>query len=119
MLRFGVFDAALVAVLVALPAWTLLGRARSDEQRTEARITRAGRLVGVYRLDRDARVPVGDDVVVQISHGRVRVAESDCPRGACRHAGWVSEPGRSIVCLPNKVVIEVVGRPGRVDAESY
>lgn len=69
MLRFGVFDAA----LVALPAWTLLGRARSDEQRTEARITRAGRLVGVYRLDRDARVPVGDDVVVQISRGRSRL----------------------------------------------
>ncbi|MFO7650483.1 MAG: NusG domain II-containing protein [bacterium] len=119
MLRLGVFDAALVVALVALPAWSLLNSARARTGRAEARISRSGRLVGVYPLDRAARVQLADDVVVEIRDGRVRVAESDCPKGVCRHAGWVSSPGRSIICVPNNVVIELVGAPRDYDTESY
>ncbi|MFO7651056.1 MAG: NusG domain II-containing protein [bacterium] len=119
MLRLGVFDAALVVALVALPAWSLLSSARARTGRAEARVTRSGRLVGVYPLDRDARVQLADDVVVEIRDGRVRVAESDCPKGVCRHAGWVSEPGRSIICVPNRVIVELRGVARGYDAESY
>lgn len=119
MLRLGVFDAALVVALVTLPAWSLLSSARSRTGRAEARVTRSGRLVGVYPLDRAARVQLADDVVVEIRDGRVRVAESDCPKGVCRHAGWVSEPGRSIICVPNRVIVELRGVARGYDAESY
>jgi hypothetical protein len=64
-------------------------------------------------------VNVGADVKVAISRGRVRVAESDCPKGVCRHTGWQSRPGRVIVCLPNRVVVRIVGGEPPYDAESY
>jgi hypothetical protein len=119
LLRLGALDVLLAAALVALPAWTLVRGARRAGERAEARISRAGKLLGVYPLDRDARVDVGDAMTVEIHAGRVRVAESNCPKGICKHSGWVGTPGRSIICVPNKVVIELVGAGGGYDTESY
>lgn len=119
MLRLGALDVLLAAALVALPAWALLRSARSAGERALIRVVRAGRLVGVYPLDRDARVPVGDDMVIEILGGRVRVAESDCAKGVCKHTGWVGSAGRSIICVPNKVIIQLEGRACEYDAESY
>ncbi len=117
MLRPGVLDALLAAVLVALPVRALTARRPAGP--AAVRITEAGRLVGEYPLDRDARVSLQSGVVVEIRTGAVRVAESDCPKGVCRHAGWVSRPGRAIVCVPNRVAVEITGEPPGVDAESY
>lgn len=39
----------------------------------------------------------------------VTVTESDCPTQDCVRTGSVSRPGQSIVCLPEQVVIKVVG----------
>jgi hypothetical protein len=115
----GVLDIALVVALAALPAWSLVRAARARAGRVEVRITRAGKLVGAYPLDRDARISIDEDMVVEVQSGRVRVAESDCPKGVCRHAGWFGSPGRAIVCVPNRVVIEVRGAARGYDAESY
>jgi len=41
--------------------------------------------------------------------GRVRMVDSACPDKLCVQTGWISRPGESIVCLPNRVVVEVVG----------
>jgi hypothetical protein len=60
-----------------------------------------------------------NDVRIEIKSSRVRIAESDCPRGICRHAGWVSAFGRSIVCIPNRLVVELGGEPQGYDVESY
>lgn len=47
--------------------------------------------------------------VISIEDGHVRVASSDCPGEDCVHTGSVSEAGRSIVCLPNKMELRLVG----------
>jgi hypothetical protein len=56
------------------------------------------------------------DSLVEISGGRVRMIDSACPDKLCVKTGWISSPGKSIVCLPNRVVIEVVGGDGGPDA---
>lgn len=53
--------------------------------------------------------------IVEISGGKVAITESDCPGEDCVHSGWISRPGRSIVCLPNKVEIRIVGQSKDVD----
>lgn len=45
------------------------------------------------------------NVVVEISDGRIRVAEEISPLHYCSLQGWVSTSNTPIVCLPNKVVI--------------
>ena len=47
------------------------------------------------------------DSYLEISDGRVRMVDSACPDKLCVRTGWISRPGESIVCLPNRVVIEV------------
>lgn len=42
---------------------------------------------------------------LELRPGTVRIAESDCPRGICRHHGWLGGPDDVIVCVPNRVVI--------------
>ena len=123
--RMTVLDALLVAGLVALPVLALVRSLHGTDGRAAAYVYQAGRLIGVYPLSADRTILIGDparpDMKIEIAGGRVRVAESDCPKGVCLHTGWVSRPGRPIVCLPNKVLIEVKGGEAerRFDVESY
>ena len=38
-----------------------------------------------------------------------RRRDSDCPGQDCVHSGAVSRAGQSIVCLPARIVVELVG----------
>lgn len=42
-------------------------------------------------------------------NGRIGVVESDCPGNVCVHSGFISGSGQSIVCLPNRMEIRIVG----------
>ncbi len=49
---------------------------------------------------------------VEIAGGRVRVLpmpKETCPLGICSSIGWVEQAGDAIVCLPNRLVLTVVG----------
>lgn len=46
---------------------------------------------------------------VQVEPGRIRVQAADCPDQVCVHQGWISDGTVPIVCLPNKLVIRIVG----------
>lgn len=46
--------------------------------------------------------------VVVIENGKVRVTEADCPDGICKKYRPISYVGETIVCLPHKVVVEIV-----------
>ena len=47
------------------------------------------------------------EMEIEVNEGRVRVARSDCPKQICVRSGWMKEPGEIIVCVPNKILIEV------------
>ena len=121
--RLTVLDVLLIAALVALPGWALIRSARAAGERPVVRIFQSNRLVGTYQLDRDQTITIGDrarpDMRIEIRGGAIRVAESYCPKGVCKHAGWVRTPGRTIMCIPNRVLIEVRGESREYDAESY
>jgi hypothetical protein len=121
--RLTVLDLLLVAALVALPGWALVGTWRAARGQRVAWVYRDNHLLGVYQLEHDQTILIGDkakpDMQIEIHNGAIRVAESDCPKKLCKHTGWVRTPGRSIVCVPNRVLIEVKGKTRDYDAESY
>lgn len=47
--------------------------------------------------------------LVEIGEDKVRVIEADCPDKIDVLQGYISKPGEIIVCLPNKLVIEIKG----------
>lgn len=55
--------------------------------------------------------------VVAIENGKVRVTEADCPDGICKEYRPISYVGQTIVCLPHKVVVEIVGENTKTDLD--
>ncbi len=106
-------DILLVAalLLVALAAWGLLRLTRA--RGAEAVVTVDGATVAALPLSEDAVLTVGEGQgfsnVIEVSGGRVRVRDADCPDRLCVRTGWVSRDGESIVCLPHKLVVTVRG----------
>lgn len=76
-----------------------------------------GTLLWEHPLGRDGEFRVSGpyENLVTVKGGRVAITESTCPGGDCVHSGWLSAPGRSIVCLPNRVEVRLTGA-GNVDA---
>ena len=62
-------------------------------------------------LDEDAELLIesaGGTNLLIISGGTASVVEADCPNQVCVETGAISSEGQLIVCLPHKVVIEIV-----------
>jgi hypothetical protein len=72
----------------------------------KALIHRDGTLIKEYSLDQNKVIKL-EDMVMEIEEGRIRVLESNCPNKICVKAGWASTPAQTIVCAPNKVLIEI------------
>lgn len=47
--------------------------------------------------------------LVEIGDGNVRVIEASCPDELDVKQGYISMPGEIIVCLPNRLIIEIKG----------
>ena len=58
----------------------------------------------------------GYTLTVAAEDGGVRVAEADCPTQDCIHTGTISRSGQSIVCLPARIVIQLIG--GQPDGDA-
>ncbi len=110
----------LVIIMVALLALGVmlacLPRSGGAENAV-VQIYREGELIRTLPLGEDRELSVSGEYVnlVSIQDGRACILESNCPGADCVHSGWISSPGRSIVCLPNRVEIRVVGAHSDVD----
>ncbi len=62
-------------------------------------------------IDKELQVNLKKETaVVKIKDGRVRVLplpKEICPTGRCWNTGWIENPGETIVCLPNKMLISI------------
>lgn len=59
--------------------------------------------------------------LIEIGDKRVRVIEADCPDKLDVKQGYISQPNQLIVCLPNRLVIEIKGlkQTNTIDYISY
>jgi len=53
---------------------------------------------------------------VMVDAGRVRFLDSPCPGRYCVHSGWLKWSGEVAACLPNGIVVEVLGGEREFDA---
>ncbi len=50
---------------------------------------------------------------IEINQGKIRVLPMPrelCPRGICSKMGWIKRAGTSIICLPNRLVVQIYGK---------
>ena len=87
-----------------------------------ARITRDGELIREIPLDEveeSYSLVVEDEAgsnTILVEPGRIRVSEADCPDQVCVNQGFISDGTVPVVCLPHKLMIEIVGGGSEFDA---
>ena len=47
--------------------------------------------------------------VVEIDNEQVKIIDADCHDKICVKAHAISKPGESLICLPHKLVIRIIG----------
>lgn len=69
-----------------------------------------GKIVAKYPLDINGVFPLnGGTNVLVIENGAAYLNYSSCPDHVCENMGKIRSVGETIVCLPNRVTVTVVG----------
>lgn len=63
----------------------------------------------IIELKKDTYKTLLGDMVIEIKDNRVRVSKEESPKNYCSKQGWVSSVATPIVCLPNAVVVTIIG----------
>ena len=93
-------------------------------QGATARITLDGVLLYEIDLEKETQqrcieITSEDGILLNqicVEPGRIRVAQANCPDQVCVNQGWIMDSALPIVCLPNKLIIEITGGEEIADA---
>ena len=113
--------AALILVCAGSVAWLLLAPGRPAHP--VAAITLDGEVLDEIDLTQVQEpysfTVTGKDGLtntVLVEPGRIRVEKADCPDQICVHQGYISDGSQPIVCLPNRLIIQIQGGGDALDA---
>ena len=108
--RGDLFAVALVVFIALGTVLAFLPSGAADEN-SAAQIYMDSALVKEVPLSADTSFSIEGDYqnTILVEGGKIRISESNCPGEDCVHSGAIFSPGRSIVCLPNRLEIRVTG----------
>ena len=112
---------ALLILAAAASAAAIL-RPKGETTSPVARISRDGVVLEEIALDQVTErytLVLEDDSgsnTILVEPGRICVVEADCPDQICVEQGFISDGAVPIVCLPHRLVIEIVGGGDDFDA---
>ncbi len=108
-------DWILIAVILCVAGLTVLVHTFIGGAGTNRVIVKIeGAIEGIYSLSEDREIELnGGTNLLQIKNGQASMLEADCPDQLCVHQKPVSLNHESIICLPNKVVVEVESSANR------
>ena len=103
LLGGGILAVALVLFLVM--------RVTGSEAGNRIQVTVDGEVYGTYSLTEDQVIEVKEGDFynrIRIEDGKAYMEEANCPDGYCERQGKISGGAQTIVCLPHKLVVEVL-----------
>lgn len=121
-------DYILLAVILVVTLLSIGGIRLWQKNNTSdgamAVVTIDGAVYGTYPLSEDIteriELPDGSYNILTISGGYADVTEASCPDQICVKHNHIRYSGESIVCLPNKLIVEVKGgEENEIDGSTY
>lgn len=119
------WDKILFAFLIGISAFGLLfqGLCSPDTQCNKVKISIDGELYGLYEFsDRTQKIDIktrfGENIV-KIDKTGVWVDEASCKDKLDIKVGKINKAGQVIVCLPNRLMIELQNSERKVDGVTY
>ncbi len=113
--RITKFDLIFIGTLLfaGLVSLFLITSYVTKQNGSTVQILTAGKVYGTYDLRNVKKIPILVDGTVtnmlQIENGKAKMIEADCPDKLCLHQKAIAHQGETIVCLPNKIVVEIHG----------
>lgn len=98
-------------ILVVALVLFLVMRVTGSEAGSRIQVTVDGEVYGTYSLTEDQVIEVKDGDFynrIRIEDGEAYMEEANCPDGYCERQGKISSGAQTIVCLPHKLVVEVL-----------
>ena len=116
-------DIVLFFALILLGAVLTLAPLVSGEEENGAKVVIhvEGKVYGTYSLSKDQTITIDENDhhnLVIIESGKVRMEESNCDNQTCVHQGAIDSSFLPIVCLPNRVMVQIVDGEEAYDAIS-
>ena len=107
-------------VLVAAVALMAFLRMGGHQKAAAVQIWQDGVQKGEYALSADQEILVEGRYqnTVRIQNGRAAIIHSNCPGQDCVKSGWHQDARQSIVCLPNRLELRLVGTDGEPEIDS-
>lgn len=102
-------DWLLILIILCVAGLTVLAHTYIGGRGADKVVVKVdGVIQGTYSLSEDGRIEINDGTnVIEISNGKADMIEADCPDQLCVNQKAVSRNHENIICLPNKVVVEV------------
>jgi hypothetical protein len=101
-------DLIIIILILVISTGIIFVRFGQNQQASEAFVYHQGKLLLQINMSRnDVYKLSAANMKIEIENRRIRVLESDCPKSMCMRKGWIQTPGDVIVCVPNKVLIEI------------
>ncbi len=114
-------DLAVAGIILAAAVLLAVSLFSGGETAVTARVAVDGEILLSCRLNELEDVllfPVEGEypLTLELSREGVRVLETRCPGEDCLHMGTIDRAGERIVCLPDRMVVSLLGDEGRYDA---
>ena len=100
-------ETAVISALLLAGLLSLILLNSFAEVGTTVYVTLDGVEYGEYSLFHDGTVEIGEGNILTVSGGAAYMSYADCPDGICKNMGKVSRVGEKIICLPNRVMVEI------------
>lgn len=109
------YDIALIVVIIAVNVFILFygGLNTVEKGQKIAYVYSDNKLVGEYTLTEDYKtefsveMSTGSYNTIHIEDGKVWIHDATCPDKICLNQGKISNDGELIVCLPNRLMVQI------------
>ena len=109
------FDLVLVLCLLLIASILFFVTRQTQDDGSLVRVTLNGETIAEYFLFENGEYTLnGGTNILLIKDGKASVIFADCPDKICEKSSPISLSGERIVCLPNKLMIEIISE-GDVD----
>jgi hypothetical protein len=109
--------AILILLAVVIRFSTQKINSKAVEIRVDGKIYKDTALIG-QSLELPVKSTEGK-LTVQINNNKVRVIDSTCKDHLCVKQGWISRVGETIICLPNRISLTIIGGGSGIDSTTY
>ena len=103
-------DIIVVASLLILSFAVLLIVNLTKEDGAYAEVTVGGNAAGKYSLTVDGTYSLnGGTNTLVVQNGTAYMSYSNCPDHICENTGKIRHVGETIICLPNRITVTIIG----------